>query len=169
MNNNKFLFEEAPVPKAVATMAIPTIISMLVVVIYNMAADYMGVINVRNKIIDEGWSEAALVYWVTGAECGCEVNKSCQNKKYDGSFIVDTNYTQNQLKQAVKDGEFILHKVNSDVRILEDINSMVTATDTCGEIFKDNQTIRVIDQLVNDEDVLFNTKYLGDHPINVFI
>ncbi len=37
MNNNKFLFEEAPVPKAVATMAIPTIISMLVVVIYNMA------------------------------------------------------------------------------------------------------------------------------------
>ncbi|MCI8950663.1 MAG: MATE family efflux transporter [Lachnospiraceae bacterium] len=37
MNNNKFLFEEAPVPKAVATMAVPTIISMLVVVIYNMA------------------------------------------------------------------------------------------------------------------------------------
>ncbi len=136
-------------------------------VLYNMAADYMGVINVRNKIIDEGWSEAALVYWVTGAECGCEVNKSCQNKKYDGSFIVDTNYTQNQLKQAVKDGEFILHKVNSDVRILEDINSMVTATDTCGEIFKDNQTIRVIDQLVNDDAVLFNTKYLGVVPNNV--
>ncbi len=136
-------------------------------VLYNMAADYMGVINVRNKITDESWSEASLVYWVTGAECGCEVNKSCQNKKYDGSFIVDTNYTQNQLKQAVKDGEFILHKVNSDVRVLEDINSMVTATDTCGEIFKDNQTIRVIDQLVNDDAVLFNTKYLGVVPNNV--
>lgn len=37
MNTNKYLFEEAPVSKAVATMAIPTIISMLVVVIYNMA------------------------------------------------------------------------------------------------------------------------------------
>lgn len=37
MNKNKYLFEEAPVAKAVATMAIPTIISMLVVVIYNMA------------------------------------------------------------------------------------------------------------------------------------
>lgn len=37
MNTNKYLFEEAPVPKAVATMAIPTMISMLVVVIYNMA------------------------------------------------------------------------------------------------------------------------------------
>ena len=37
MNTNKYLFEEAPVPKAVATMAVPTMISMLVVVIYNMA------------------------------------------------------------------------------------------------------------------------------------
>lgn len=37
MNTNKYLFEESPVSKAVATMAIPTMISMLVVVIYNMA------------------------------------------------------------------------------------------------------------------------------------
>lgn len=37
MNTNKELFEHAPVPKAVATMAVPSIITMLVVVIYNMA------------------------------------------------------------------------------------------------------------------------------------
>ncbi len=37
MKANTDLFENAPVPKAVATMAIPTMISMLVVVIYNMA------------------------------------------------------------------------------------------------------------------------------------
>lgn len=37
MNTNKYLFEDAPVPKAVATMAVPTMVSMLVVVIYNMA------------------------------------------------------------------------------------------------------------------------------------
>lgn len=37
MNNSRKLFEEVPVPKAVAVMAIPTMISMLVVVIYNMA------------------------------------------------------------------------------------------------------------------------------------
>ncbi len=34
---NKYLFEEAPVSKAVITMAVPTMISMLVTVIYNMA------------------------------------------------------------------------------------------------------------------------------------
>ena len=37
MRSNQYLFEEASVPRAVATMAVPTIISMLVVVIYNMA------------------------------------------------------------------------------------------------------------------------------------
>lgn len=58
----------------------------------------------------------------------------------------------------------MLHRVNADIRVLEDINSMVTTTDTCGDIFKDNQTIRIIDQIGNDIAVLFNTKYLGVVP-----
>jgi len=37
MKDNRELFENAPVSKAVAVMAVPTMISMLVVVIYNMA------------------------------------------------------------------------------------------------------------------------------------
>jgi hypothetical protein len=133
-------------------------------VVYGKAADYYGVINVKNKVTDEGWNEASLVYWVTGVSAGCEVNKSNQNKVYDGEFTVDTNYTQNQLIAAIKAGEFTLHKVGSDVRVLEDINSMVTTSDTQGDIFKDNQTIRVIDQIANDIAVLFNTKYLGVVP-----
>lgn len=43
---------------------------------------------------------------------------------------------------------------------------MVTVTDSCGEIFKDNQTIRVIDQIANDDALLFNKKYLGIIPNN---
>lgn len=133
-------------------------------VLYHKAADYYGTINVKNKVTDEGWSEASLVYWATGVSAGCEVNRSNQNKVYDGEFTVDINYTQNQLAAAIKAGEFTLHKVGSDVRVLEDINSMVTTSDTQGDIFKDNQTIRVIDQIANDIAVLFNTKYLGVVP-----
>ncbi|MDE6111624.1 MAG: phage tail protein, partial [Eubacterium sp.] len=61
-------------------------------------------------------------------------------------------------------GEFTLHRVGNDVRVLEDVNSLVTVSDNKGEIFKDNQTIRVIDQIANDIAVLFNTKYLGVVP-----
>ena len=133
-------------------------------VIYNKAADYEGVINVKNKTTDESWSEACLVYWVTGIEAGCAVNKSNLNKIYDGEFTVDVDYTQVQLSAAIKAGEFTLHKVGSDIRVLEDINSLVTTSDTKGDVFKENQTIRVIDQIANDIAVLFNTKYLGVVP-----
>ena len=124
----------------------------------------MGVINVKNDTTDSGESAASLVYWVTGAEAGCAVNKSNQNKLYDGEFTVDTNFTQTELEQALDNGEFVLHQVNGDVRVLDDIDSMVTTTDTMGDIFKDNQCIRVIDQIANDIAVLFNTKYLGVVP-----
>lgn len=131
-------------------------------VVYNCAADYEGVINVKNKVLDA--SEASLVYWVTGIAAGCAVNKSNLNKVYNGEFNVDVDYTQSQLENAIKTGEFTLHRVGNDVRVLEDVNSLVTVTDNKGEIFKDNQTIRVIDQIANDIAVLFNTKYLGTVP-----
>lgn len=133
-------------------------------VLHNMAADYYGVINVKNSVTDSSFDETALVYWVTGAEAGCKVNKSCQNKVYDGEFDVGVDYTQNELIAAINAGEFVLHKVGADVRVLSDINSMVTTSDTQGDIFKDNQTIRVMDQIANDIAVLFNTKYLGTVP-----
>ncbi len=133
-------------------------------VLYNKAADYYGTISVKNRVLDEGFSEASLVYWVTGVSAGCEVNKSNQNKIYNGEFNVDAGYTQNELKKAIKAGEFTLHKVGPDIRVLEDINTMVTTSDTQGDIFKDNQTVRVMDQIANDIAVLFSTKYLGVVP-----
>lgn len=130
-------------------------------VLHNKAADYYGAISVKNRVLNEDWSEASLVYWATGVSAGCEVNKSNQNKIYNGEFTIDVDYTQNELKKAIKAGEFTLHKVGSDIRVLEDINTMVTTSDTQGDIFKNNQTVRVMDQIANDIAVLFNTKYLG--------
>lgn len=127
-------------------------------------ADHMGVISVKNKATDENAPKESLVYWVAGAEAGCAVNKSCQNKRYDGEFTVNTDYTQSQLKAASAGGEFVLHKVGSDIRVLEDRNTLTTINEQLGEVFRDNQTVRVTDQIANDIAVLFNTKYLGTVP-----
>ena len=135
-------------------------------VTFQNAADYLGTISVENEVTDEGWNKASLIYWVTGAEGGCEVNKSCQNKKYDGEFTVKADYTQTQLINGIKAGKFMFHRVNNDIRVLDDINTLVTTTSTVGDVFKDNQTIRVIDQFGNDVATLFNTKYLGVVPNN---
>ena len=45
-NQKADLFESVPIPRAVAQLAIPTILSSLVMVIYNMADTYfVGMIN----------------------------------------------------------------------------------------------------------------------------
>lgn len=136
-------------------------------VLHDIAADYEGVINVVNDVeADNNFDKSSIVYFMAGIEANCAINKTCLNKVYNGEFEVDTDYTQSQLEDAIKNGKLILHNVNNEVRILEDVNSLITTSDNKGEIFKNNQTIRVADQIANDIAVLFNTKYLGNVPNN---
>ena len=137
------------------------------VVVYNQTKpDHEGVINVVSTVSDESAPEYALVAWVAGAEAACKINESCTNMLYDGEYSVVTDKTQTQLEQCIKDGQLAFHLVYGEVRMLEDINSFITVTDTKGEDFKYNQTVRVIDQIANDIAKLFNTKYLGKIPNN---
>lgn len=133
-------------------------------VLFNTPADYEGVVNVKNRVTDAGWSAASLVYWVTGVIGGVAVNASALNMIYNGEFAVDTDYTQTQLEAAIDAGEFMLHKVANDVRVLSDINSLVTLSADKNELFQQNQTIRVIDNIANDIATIFNTKYIGQIP-----
>ena len=126
-------------------------------VLHDKAADHEGIISVKNGV--------DLVYWVTGAEAGCPVNKTLLNQKYTGEFTVDVDYKQSELEEAMQKGSFVFHNVNGEVRVLADINSFVSGTtDKSVEIFGDNQCVRVMDKIANDVAVLFNTKYLGQIP-----
>lgn len=132
-------------------------------VVYNNAADHEGIINLKNRTVE---SETGLVYWVTGIIAGCAINKSNTNKIYDGEYEVEANYTQSDLEAAIDNGEFTLHKVGDQYRVLVDINSLVTVEADKGQEFKNNQTIRVIDQAALDIASVFNTKYIGNVPNN---
>ena len=133
-------------------------------VLHKKEADYEGVINVVSDAVGST-SAADLVYWVTGAEAGCAVNKTLLNQKYNGEFTVDVDHKQSELEDAMTSGKFMFHNVNGEVRVLADINSFVSGTDDKSvEIFGENQCVRVMDQIANDIAVLFNTKYLGKVP-----
>lgn len=123
--------------------------------------NYEGIISVENKTEE---LEQGLVYWVAGASAACAVNKTNENKAYNGELTIDTVYTQNQLGEAVKSGKYMFHKVGNDVKVLMDLNTLTTYTIDKGEEFGSNQTIRVLDQIGNDVAALFNTKYLGTVP-----
>lgn len=134
-------------------------------VVYRKTADYEGVISVENEVTDDV-NKASVVYWTTGAQAGCAVNKSLTNTAYDGEFKIKVDYTQSQLADALESGKFIFHNVTGEVRVLEDINTFTSVTDEKSIDFSNNQTIRVIDQIANDVAALFNTKYLGKIPNN---
>ena len=128
--------------------------------------DYEGVIGVWNTATHSSMDvdEHAVVYWATGAHAGVAVNKSLTNAKYDGELTLNTDYKQAELTAALKAGKFMFHNVNGLTRVLEDINTLLTLSDTKGEVFQSNQTMRVCDQIANDVAVLFNERYLGTVP-----
>ena len=131
-------------------------------VLYNVdkaKANFEGLINIKNKA--EGDDVGALVYWVLGQEAGCSVNKSITNKKYDGEYIVNTKYKTREAKQAIIDGFLFFYEKNSQVRVLEDINSFTEFTLYKNKDFSKNQVMRVLDQRAIDIAIIFNKMYLG--------
>lgn len=122
------------------------------------SADNEGVISVKNN------TTAELVYWTNGANAGCKVEGDLTNAKYDGEYEVKTDFTQAELEQALRNGEFVFHRVGQEVHVLEDINTLTTLTDTKDEEFKNNDTIRLVDALAEETANTFNTKYNGKFP-----
>lgn len=131
-------------------------------VVYRKAdADYEGIISVENKAAEE---EIGLVYWVAGVQAACAVNRTAENKIYEGELTIDADYTQEQLIAGIRGGKFMFHKVGKEFRTLKDINTLVTFTEEKREDFGSNQTIRILDQMGNDFAALFNTRYNGLVP-----
>lgn len=127
-------------------------------------ADYEGVIGAWNTVTHpdiSGVDAHMIVYWLTGAQAGTAVNRSMTNVLYDGELSVNVDHTQTELEAAISAGKFMFHNANGEVRVLADVNTLVTLTDEKGEVFQSNQTIRVCDQIANDVAVLFNTSYIG--------
>lgn len=58
------------------------------------SADSISCVNVKNS--------AELVYWATGVIAGTAVNKSATNMKYDGELSINTEFTQDELTEALE-------------------------------------------------------------------
>ncbi len=133
-------------------------------VVYQMKlaqANHKGLINLFNKATDDD-NEAALVYWLTGQEAGCPINRSLTNKLYSGEYEIDTKYKKREAEQAIKNGYFFLYERNNEVRVLEDINSFTEFTLYQNVDFSKNQIIRVLDQRAKDAAIIFNKFFLGN-------
>lgn len=136
----------------------------IVCVLAEQAADYEGVINVKNGVILEDGTTltaAQAVAWVTGASAAAEMNQSLTNTAYDGAVDAATKYTKSQYEAAVKAGEFVFYGENQKARVLTDINSLTTFTSAKTSDFTSNRLIRVLDSWANDVARIFGASYIG--------
>lgn len=128
-------------------------------VVYRHEADHEGVVNVENEAV--GADAASLVWWATGIVAGMQVNESAMNRVYDGGFEVKADYSQAELAEMMDGGKFCLHRVNEELRVLSDLNSLVSLSEEKGEIFRDNQVVRVADAAAEQIARVFAKKYMG--------
>ena len=143
------------------------------VVLYNNTrANYEGVISLANKVNDSGAEPGAGVYWLTGAEASCPINKSLTNHVYDGEYDFNVQYKQYELEQFIKNGQIVFHNVadsasgnvKGNTRLLSDVNTFTEFSKERTKDFALNQVIRVLDNSAYDVARLFNNYYLGKTP-----
>lgn len=130
------------------------------------AVDHEGVIDIQNDAIGDGEEVFGAVYWVTGVQAGVAVNESNTNRTYNGEHKIDLSETktQTQITLLLNTGKYVFHRVDSDINVLEDVNTFTSFRTDKNEDFSFNQTIRVLDQLAIDTAHLFNKRYLGKVP-----
>ena len=133
-------------------------------VLAGQAADYEGIINVKNGVVlesGETLTNDKAVAWVCGATAAAEMNQSLTNTVYDGAVDVDQKYTRNQYEAAIKAGEFVFYAENQQARVLTDINSLTTFADGKTADWTSNRLIRVLDGWANDVARIFGASYIG--------
>ncbi len=133
-------------------------------VVYNFKKNSELIINVTSAVVNSALP-SDIVYWVAGAEAGCEINRTVGNSIYDGELeLVTITKARDQVK-ALRNGEFVFHKVDNEIRVLDDINSLTEFSKSKNKDFSKNQIIRVLHQIVNDWSTIFNTLFL-DKELN---
>jgi hypothetical protein len=128
------------------------------------AADYEGVISVKNGVVlDDGTTltAAQAVAWVAGATAGAAANESLTYDAYDGAVDAAPKYTNSQIAAALQAGEFLFTSDSGRAIVEQDINTLHTFTPEKGKPFAKNRVLRVLDGLASDYMRVFSQSYIG--------
>ncbi len=128
------------------------------------AADYEGVISVKNGVIlDDGTviDKTKAVAWVGGATAGAGAAESLTYTEYDGAIAVDTVYTNSEIEAALRSGEFLFAENYGHIVVEQDINTLVTYGDTKNYALSKNRVIRALDGYLNDLQRACTLNYIG--------
>lgn len=121
------------------------------------------VINVDSPVtLSDGTelTEQQVTWWLGGAEAGARYNESLTYAQYPGA-VSTTMQTVDQFSQAVQAGNLVLFAEDGVVKIMQDINSLVSYTEDIGEVYSKNRVMRLCNTIANDIFQQFSANFIG--------
>ena len=102
-----------------------------------------------------------VTWWAGGALAGAQYNESLTYATYPNAVDVSTKLTNSKLEQAITGGQFVLFADNNVVKVVQDINSLVTYTTDITEPYHKNRVMRLLNTIANDLQTQFSDNYIG--------
>lgn len=127
-------------------------------------ADFEGIISVKNGVVlSDGTvlNNYKAVYWVAGATAGAAINQSNTYSVYEDSVDVDVRYLNSEIIDALQEGSFVFTNTSKGAVVEQDINTFTSFSPSKGSILRKNRVLRVLDNLLNDIQDIFNEYFLG--------
>ncbi|NBD24323.1 phage tail sheath family protein [Paenibacillus glycinis] len=128
------------------------------------AADYEGVISVKNGVVladGTALTAAECTAWTAGATAGANVNESLTYTAYDGAVDAAPRLTNSQIIAALQAGEFVFTASGNRAVVEQDINTRTSFTPEKGKAFSKNRVLRVLDGINNDFVRTFGNYFVG--------
>lgn len=125
--------------------------------------DTRYIINVNSPVTLSDGTELTpqqVTWWAGGAEAGAEYYQSLTYATYPGA-VSTTMLTDPQFISEIQDGNFVLFAEDGVVKVMQDINSLVTYTEDIGKVFHKNRVVRLCNTIANSIFQQFSQNFIG--------
>ncbi len=126
--------------------------------------DSRFVINVNSGVtLSDGTVLTAqqCTWWVGGAEAGALYNQSLTYAQYPDAVSASPLMTNSQYEAALQAGKLVFFAEDGQVKVEQDINSLVTYTTDIGKVFHKNRVMRLCNTIANDVYAQFSANFIG--------
>lgn len=127
-------------------------------------SNYEGVIAVANSFVledDTALTQAQSAAFVAGATASAQPNESLTYRVIPGVKDVSPRFTDDQSISEIEQGHMVFKAERGSVKILQDINTLHTFSDTKSFDFSKNRPLRVLDYVANVVRVTWEDAYIG--------
>lgn len=127
--------------------------------VYHSTENHIAITSVEFDALNED-NIAAGVYWYLGQSAGTELGRNPAANLYNGEYELSFVTDRLEAEKAIKEGHLIMHKIDGQLRLLEDVNTFTNYSKEFTEDWSLNEVVRIAFQRAKDITTLFKKYYM---------